>query len=177
MGTDAGYTVQVYGKYNILRSGFVKLLANIGYNYLFSKYPGPGDDFGVRVQSFSIGMGLDLTPLPKSRFKPSVFGLLRYNLVGGESYHHAGLDFFKATSRFGYSAGLKFSYGINKKLGIFAGWSYNYDNLWNKQANPEVISDVHTIPLRDKASFDNGLTHDRRIVYASYIFGISFYLK
>jgi hypothetical protein len=177
LGTDVGYTVQVYGKYSLIKPGFLKILMNIGYNRLYSIYPGPGDDFGVRVQSFSVGTGLEVCPLAKFRISPSIFGLLRYNLVGGESYHHAGLDFFKATSRFGYSAGFKVSYGINSKIGIFTGWSYNYDNLWNKEINPDEQYDAHVIPFRDKADSSNGLTHDRRVAYASYFVGMTFYFK
>jgi len=177
LGTDVGYTVELYGKYNLINPGYIKILLNIGYNRLYSIYPGPGDDYGVRVQSFSIGTGVELSPLAKFRLTPSIFVLLRYNLVGGESYHHAGLDFFKATSRFGYSAGLKLSYGINNKLGVFTGWSYNYDNLWNKEINPDEQYDAHVIAFRDEASPDNGLTHDRRVAYASYIAGMTFYFK
>src|SRR5437867_662497 len=106
LGTDVGYTIELYAKYNLMKPGLVKILINIGYNCLFSSYPGPGDDYGVRVQSFSVGTGVELSPLAKFKLSPSLFGLLRYNLVGGESYHHAGLEFFKATSRYRYSARL-----------------------------------------------------------------------
>lgn len=178
LGTDVGYSVQLYGNYSIVKPGYVKILMNIGYNRLYSIYPGPaGDDFGVRIQSFSVGTGVELSPLAKFRFTPSVFGLLRYNFVGGESYHHAGLDIFKVTSRFGYSGGLKFGYAINQKMGLFTGWSYSYDNLWNKQQNSDTPNDAHVIVFRDEAGPDNGLTHDRRVAYASYFIGMTFYFK
>lgn len=180
LGTDVGYTVQVYGKYSILRQGYLKGLFNVGYNRLYSIYSGPSDDFGVRVQSFSVGAGLEANPLAKFKFNASIFGLLRYNLVGGESYYHAGLDFFKVTSRFGYSAGIRTGYRYNNNIGFFLSWTYSYDNAWNKQTGSEQIDprvDAHTIPFRDKAGDNNGLTHDRRIAYASYSLGMTFYFK
>ncbi|MGH2575980.1 MAG: hypothetical protein ACRDFC_09810 [Ignavibacteria bacterium] len=175
-GTDIGYTFQLLGKYSFLK-GYLKGLLNLGYNRLYSIFPGPGDDFGIKLQSFSFGAGLEVNPLVNHRIYPSIFGLLRYNLIGGESFHHAGLDFFKVSSRFGYSAGLKLNYSINKKIGLFTGWSYNYDNLWNKKTNEEGQLDAHVIPLRDEKSPTNGLNNDRRVAYSSYYFGISFYLK
>jgi len=180
LGTDVGYTVQVYARYSILKPGYVKALVNVGYNILYSRYQGPSDNYGIRIQSFSLGTGLEASPLARFRFNASAFGLLRYNLVGGESYYHAGLDFFKVTSRFGYSAGVRVAYKYNDIFGFFFNWTYNYDNAWNKQASPESIDpklDAHTIPFRDKAANNNGLTHDRRIAYVSYSVGMTFFFK
>jgi hypothetical protein len=179
LGVDVGYSVQSYLKYDFLRSGHIKGLVNIGYNILYSVLEGPTDNYGVRIQTFSLGAGIEANPLGNRRFYPSVFGLMRLNFVGGESYYHAGLDFFKVTARYGYSAGININYLLNKKIGLMMGYSYTYDNLWNKQTEEVNVSDPQglTISLRDKASQSNGLKHDRRIAYWTLSAGIKFNLK
>lgn len=179
LGVDVGYSVQGYIKYDILRSGHIKGLLNVGYNILYSVLEGPGDNYGVRIQTFSLGTGIEVNPLGNSRFYPSVFGLLRLNFVGGESYYHAGLDFLKVTARYGYSAGLNANYALNKRIGLIIGYSYAYDNLWGKKTEEVSVFDPDglTISLRDKASQTNGLSRDRRIAYWTLFGGIKFYLK
>jgi hypothetical protein len=177
LGTDVGYSIQSYLKYNFLKAGYLKGLFNLGYNILYSVYKGPSDNYGVRIQTFSLGIGIETNPLGNKKFYPSAFGLLRLNFVGGESYYHAGLDFLKVTPRYGYIAGLNLNYSLNKKLGLFLGYSYTYDNLWNKQTEEVPIVGEHTISFRDKASSTNGLNHDRRIVYWCIFGGIKFYFN
>jgi hypothetical protein len=181
LGANSGLTVQTYFKYSILQKGYLKALFNIGYNVLTGSYPGPsGYDIGVRLQSFSAGLGAEVNPIGHEKtFYPGVYGLLRMNLVGGETYHKAGIDFFKVTPRYGYSAGIKLNYNLKKTLGIYLGYSYSYDNLWNKQTEDEAVPDPygHVIDFRDKQSSANELTHDRRVVYWSLFLGMNFFFK
>jgi hypothetical protein len=173
-GTQDGYSVNVLAKFSLFKYEYVNGLFDIAYNRLFAVYPGPGDDYGIKIQSFSFGPGVEINPIPKSRISPSVFGLFRINFVGGESFHHAGLHFFKVTPRFGYSAGLKVNYDLNKNFILFVGTSYNYDNLWGKETNEDLTVEGHVIPFRDEASSSNGLSHDRRFVYLSLFLGMTF---
>jgi hypothetical protein len=177
LGTEQGYTVQTFIKYSIIKNGYLKALFNLGYNNLNSSHESPGYSYGVRIQSFSIGLGTEICPIGNKKFYPSVFALLRTNFIGGESYHAAGLDFFKVTPRFGYSGGLNLNYRFNKKTGIYAGWTYSYDNTWDKHTDETVTNDVHTIVFRDKANSTNGLQNDRRIAYSSFYIGMNFFVK
>jgi hypothetical protein len=122
-------------------------------------------------------LGAEICPIGNKKIYPALFALLRTNFVGGESYHHAGLDFFKVTQRYGYSGGLNLNYRFNKKTGMYAGWTYSYDNTWSKQTDETVTNDVHTIVFRDKANSVNGLENDRRIAYSSFYIGMNFYIK
>ena len=176
LGTKSGYSVQTYLKYNVFKKGYLKGLFNIGYNALYSIYKGPGDDYGIRIQSFSVGTGLEVNPLGNKKFYPALFGLLRMNLIGGETFFHAGLDFLKVTPRFGYTAGINLNYKLSKKLGLYFGGSYSYDNAWNKKSDDTKTNDIHTIVLMDEASPTNGLANDRRIAYSSFYLGLKFYL-
>jgi hypothetical protein len=177
LGAVSGYTVQTFLKYNILKGGYLRGLFNVGYNMLYSVYEGPEDNYGVRVQSFSLGMGMEANPLGNKRFYPALFGLLRLNFMGGESYYHAGLDFFKVTPRYGYSAGINLNYRVSKRIGLYLGGSYSYDNVWNKQTDETVTNDEHTIVFRDKANAANGLNNDRRVAYSSFYLGMKFYFR
>lgn len=176
LGTNKGYSIQLTLKYNFSGMPYIKPAFNIGYNQLYSSYTGPADDYGVRFQTFSIGVGTEIFVLPKARFSPSIMGLLRLNFVGGESYYHAGLDFFKVAARYGFTASIRLNYRTSKKISIFSAFNYTYDNAWNKQNSEESQYDAHTIPFRDKKSSTNGLTSDRRVVYASYLLGITIHL-
>ncbi len=178
-GTNTGYTAQTYFKYSFLSKGRAKILFNLGYNNLHGTYPGPsGYDIGVRIQSFNIGAGAEINPLGHEKtFYPGVYGLLRANFVGGETFHRAGLDFFKVTPRYGYSAGFKLNYNLKSNLGMHLGYSYSYDNLWNKQVDETVTGDEHVIVLRDKYSPTNGLNSDRRIAYWSLYLGMNFFFN
>lgn len=177
LAAEVGYTVQTYIKYSFIKQGYLKGLFNVGYNRLFSHHDGPDNTtYGVKVQSFSLGLGAEVVPLAKYRFTPSVFGLLRLNFMGGESFHLSGLDFFKVTPRYGYTAGINLYYRLKPNLSLFAGGSYNYDNLWNKLTDETTPNDAHVIVFRDKASSTNGLIHDRRVAYSSFYLGISFNL-
>jgi len=178
-GTNTGYSAQTYFKYSVLNKGRAKILFNLGYNNLNGTYPGPsGYDIGVRIQSFSIGAGAEINPIGHEKaFYPGVFGLLRANFVGGETFHRAGLDFFKVTPRYGYSAGFKLNYNLKRNMGMHLGYSYSYDNLWNKQADETVTGDEHVIVLRDKSSTTNGLNSDRRIAYWSLYLGMNFFFN
>jgi len=179
LGAEAGYSVQSFLKYNFLAKGFVKALLNIGYNNLFSVHPGPSDfDIGIRIQSFSIGAGTEVNPLGHDKkVYPGIYGMLRVNFIGGETFHKAGLDFFKVTPRYGYSAGLNLNYRFKKALGMYLGYSYSFDNLWNRQTDEKTPNDAHVIVFRDKASPTNGLAHDRRIAYWSLYLGMNFFFK
>jgi len=177
LGAEKGFTVQTFLKYSFFKSGLIKGLLNLGYNVLSSSHPGPGDDYGVRVQSFSIGIGPEINPIGVKKFYPSLFAMLRVNFIGGETFFHAGLDFFKVVPRYGYAGGLKLNYKMNEKTGLYAGFIYSYDNTWNKQTEETAIKDAHVTSFRDKASPTNGLTGDRRIAYSSYYIGMNFYLK
>lgn len=176
LGTKSGYNIQTYLKYNIFKKGYLKGLFNIGYNTLYSIYDGPGDSYGIKIQSFSLGTGIEVNPLGNKKFYPAVFGLLRLNLVGGETFFHAGLDFLKVTTRFGYCTGINLNYKLNNRLGLYIGGSYSYDNTWNKKTDETKTDDPHTIVFRDKANSTNGLVKDRRIVYTSFYLGLKFYL-
>lgn len=177
LGTDIGVTINLNLKYNFFKRGYLKGLFNVGFVQLLSRYQGPESNYGVRIQSFSFGPGLEFTPIGYMRFHPSLFGKLRVNFIGGETYYHTGRDALVVTPRFGYSAGFNLNYKISRKIGTFAGWSYNYDNAWGKREANQSPTDEFAIPFRDKVSATNGLTHDRRIVYTSYYFGLIFYLK
>lgn len=176
--TNTGYTVQTYLKYNIMPKGYVKALFNMGYNLSIGTYPGPSDeDFGSKLQSFSLGTGAEINPLGnKGRLYPGIFGLMRMNLIGGETFHFAGLDFFKVTPRFGYTAGLKLNYSFKRTMGMYLGYSYSYDNLWGKKTGEETTSG-RVVPFRDEASPTNGLAANRRIAYWSLYLGMNFFFK
>lgn len=177
LGTAAGYNVQTYLKYSMFK-GYFKGIFNLGYNRTFSHHDAPdGSTFGVKFQSFSIGFGGEFQALPTKRFSPSLFGLLRVNFLGGETFNYAGFDFFKVVPRYGYSAGINLNYLVSKKIGLTFGGSYSYDNVWSKDTDETVTSDVHTIVFRDKANATNGLSADRRVAYASFYFGMNFILK
>jgi hypothetical protein len=179
LGTNTGYTVQTYLKYNFFKKGYVKALLNLGYNIVYGIYPGPSDyDIGVRVQTFSVGTGIEANPIGHDKkVYPGVYGLLRMNMVGGESFHKAGLDFFKVKPRYGYTAGIKLNYILKKNIGLFTGYSYTYDNLWNKQTEETTPVDAHVIEFRDEKSPTNGLTHNRRIAYWSLYLGMNFFFN
>lgn len=177
LGAKTGYTVQTFLKYAIMKQGYIKGLFNIGYNMLYSKYDGPSDNYGVRVQSFSLGAGLEVSPLSNKRFYPSVFGLLRINFMGGETYYHAGLDAFQVTPRYGYVSGINLNYRVSKKIGLFIGGSYSYDNTWGKSSDETNTNFHHVILFVDKAAPDNNLNNDRRVAYSSFYLGMKFYLR
>jgi hypothetical protein len=103
--------------------------------------------------------------------------LLRVNFIGGETFHRAGLDFFKVTPRYGWAAGLNLNYRLKQTLGMYLGYSYSFDNLWNRQTDEKTPHDPHVIVFRDEASPTNGLTHDRRIAYWSLYLGMNFFFK
>jgi hypothetical protein len=178
-GTKTGYGVQTYLKYSLIKKGYVKVLFNLGYNILHGTYPGPSDyDIGVRVQTFSVGLGAEVNPLGhNSAVYPAVFGLMRMNFMGGESYHKAGLDFFKVTPRYGYNAGFKLYFRVKNTIDLFTGYSYTYDNAWSKRTEDNTVTTDRTIVLRDEKSSSNGLTSDRRIAYWSLYLGMNFFFK
>jgi len=178
-GTNTGYGVQTYFKYRIVKNGLLKALFNLGYNNLHGTYPGPSDyDYGVRVQTFSVGLGAEVNPIGhNSAVYPSVYGLMRLNFVGGESFHKAGLDFFEVTPRYGYTGGFKLYFMVKSTIDLFAGYSYSYDNTWNRQAGEQTPPDAHVIVLRDAKSPTNGLTSDRRIAYWGLQLGMNFFFK
>ncbi|MEO8514064.1 MAG: hypothetical protein ABI543_10920 [Ignavibacteria bacterium] len=178
-GTNTGYSVQTYLKYSFLKRGYVKALLNLGYNNLHGTYPGPSDyDIGVRIQTFSVGLGTEVNPLGHNMaVYPSVFGLLRMNLMGGETFHKAGLDFFKVTPRYGYTGGLKVYFRIKSTIDLFTGYSYTFDNVWNRQPAEETPADAHVIVFRDAKSPTNGLSSDRRVAYWSLYLGMNFFFK
>lgn len=176
-GTESGYGIQTYLKYRFMKKGYVKGLFSLGYNALVAYHPGPADfDIGVRIQSFSVGLGSEINPIGSDKkFYPGVYGMFRMNMMGGESFHRAGLDFFKVTPRYGYSAGFKLNYSFKRTLGMYLGYSYNYNNVWNRQTEESTPQDAHVIVFRDKKSETNGLTHDRRIAYWSLYLGMNFF--
>lgn len=176
-GTQNGFSAQMYLKYNFMQKGYVKGLFNLGYNAVLATYPGPSDyNIGVRMQSFSLGLGAEVNPIGyEKKVYPGIYGVLRMNLIGGETFHKAGLDFFKVTPRYGYSAGFKLNYAFKRTIGMYLGYSYNYDNLWDKQTNETTPQDAHVVVFRDKKSETNGLTHDRRIAYWSLYLGMNFF--
>lgn len=177
LGAENGYTVQTFLKYSFLKQGYLKGLFNIGYNMLYSVYDGPADNYGVRVQSFSLGAGLEVNPLGNKKFYPSLFGLLRINFMGGETYYHAGLDFFKVTPRYGYVSGINLNYRVSKKIGLYLGGSYSYDNAWGKKTDETKTNDPHVIVFVDEAGAENGLSNDRRVAYSSFYLGMKFYFR
>ena len=178
-GTNTGYGVQTYMKYSLMKQGRVKALFNLGYNILQGTYPGPSDyDIGVRIQTFSVGIGSEVNPLGhNSAVYPAVYGLMRMNFMGGESYHKAGLDFFKVTPRYGYTAGFKLYFRVKNTIDLFAGYSYSYDNAWGKQTEDNTVTTYRTIAFRDKKSTANGLTSDRRVAYWGLNLGMNFFFK
>src|SRR3990172_5703951 len=169
LATKAGYNVNAFLKYSFAKNGLIKGLFSLGYNVLFGNYPEfMGYDPGIRIQTFSTGIGAEINPMGhKKAFYPSAYGLFRLNFVGGETYLKAGLDFLKVTSRYGYLAGINLNFNIKKNIGIYIGYSYSYDNPINRQTvetyEPDPLG--HVIPFRDKASSTNGLVADRRIAY------------
>jgi len=178
LGTNFGYGIQVNGKMSLFKSNYIKAIGSIGYNQLASRYSlENGTHYGVRLYIFSIGTGLQINPIGVHKFYPSLTGLFRFNEIGGESYYHAGLDFFVASARFGVSSGFYLNYKFNQKVGMSLGAVYNYDNMLNKQAQEEVFNDPHVINFRDEQSPTNGLIHNRRIAYISIQAGINIYFK
>lgn len=178
-GTNSGYGVQTYLKYSLMKQGRVKALFNLGYNILQGTYPGPSDyDIGVRIQSFSAGIGTEVNPIGhNSVVYPAVFGLMRMNFMGGETYHKAGLDFFKVTPRYGYTAGFKLYFRVKNTIDMFAGYSYTYDNAWGKQTEDNEVTTDRTIVFRDEKSSSNGLTANRRVAYWGLYLGMNFFFK
>jgi hypothetical protein len=179
--TTFGYNMQVTGKYNFFKSGILKAILNLGYNQLQSKY-GPlsdGWNYGTRLNMFFLSGGLETVPVKIKNLYPSLYGLLNIGIIGGETYHFAGIDFLIAEPRIGYNFGLNINYKISKLIGVFMGVSYSYANWLLKKTNEGIANDPfgHDIFFRDKASPTNGLSHDRRIVYNSYLGGVNFYLK
>lgn len=179
LGTNTGFGVQTYLKYRFTKKGHVKGLFNLGYNNLFGIYPGPSDyDIGVRLQSFSAGLGAEFNPIGhNTAVYPSVFGLMRLNFMGGETFHKAGLDFFKVSPRYGYSAGFKLYFKVKNTIDLFTGYSYSFDNAWNRQNGEETINGVRVIPLRDEKNESNDLTSDRRFAYWALYLGMNFFFK
>lgn len=178
-GTNVGYNVQAYLKYDFTKKGYVKGMFSIGYNILYGIYPGLADyDCGVRVQTFSVGTGLEINPLGHmSKFYPSVFSQFRLNLMGGETYYQAGLDFLTVTPRFGYNGGINLNYRFKKNLALFIGYAYSYDNAMNRQSVETYDTVRLVIPFKDKYSVTNGLTHDRRVAYWSLNLGMNYFFK
>lgn len=178
-GTNTGYGVQTYLKYSFMKKGFVKALFNLGYNNLHGTYPGPSDyDIGVRLQTFSVGLGAEINPIGhNSAVYPAVFGLMRMNLLGGETFHKAGLDFFKVTPRYGYTGGFKLYFKVKSTIDMFAGYSYTFENAWNRQTGEETPEDAHVIVFRDAKSPTNGLNSDRRVAYWALYLGMNFFFK
>lgn len=173
-----GFTAQVNGKLSLVKSGRVKAILNLGFNQLEGKYPYSDPwGFGIRMPVFSIGTGIEFNPLGVNNFYPSLYGLLRFNELGGESFHAAGVDFFVVSPRIGYLFGINLNYRIQKRFGFFLGTFYAYDNWINKQTKDDVFNDPHVINFRDKADSINGLSHDRRYAYLSLILGVNFYLR
>lgn len=173
-----GFTLQINGKLSLIKSGLLKGIVNLAFNQLEGKYPLPdGIGFGVRMPVLSIGTGLEINPFGVQKFYPSFYGLFRFNELGGESFHIAGVDFFVVSPRFGYLYGVNLNYKIQRKFGIYVGTFFAYDNWLNKQTKDDVFSDEHVINFRDKADSVNGLTHDRRYAYLSIILGVNFYMK
>jgi hypothetical protein len=179
-GTTFGFGIQVFGNMRLF-TDYLKAVANIGYTQLESKYSYPdGFGYGVRLNLFSIGVGLQANPIGIHKLYPSLIGLFRYNLMGGETYHWTGFDYLEAASRFGFVSGLSLNYKFNKHVGLSLSYLYNYDNWLNKKTNEGAIINplsTRVINFRDKASSTNGLSHDRRIVYYTLDLGVNVYLK
>lgn len=179
LGARHGFTLQTFWKYNFFSKGYLKGVVNVGYNNLFHS-ESINRDFepGVRIQSFSIGSGIEILPLGSlSKFYPSVIGLMRINFVGGETYYAAGLDFFKVTPRYGYVSAINLNYNLKKNLGLFVGYSYSFENAWGRRDDITPPDETRTIVFRDKMSPENGLNNDRRIAYWSLFLGINFFFK
>lgn len=179
LGTTNGYGIQVAGSMRLFKTDYIKVLGSISYSQLASKYPVPNEDsfYGVRMYVFSVGAGLQINPIGIHRFYPSLAGQFRFNEVGGEAYHLAGLAFFVTTPRFGISTGMDLNYKFSKKIGMSLGVRYNYDNWLNKQPGESLYNDPHVVNFRDQQSPTNGLAHDRRIAYISVLTGINIYFK
>lgn len=179
LGTNKGIGVQTYMKYSLMKNGRLKALFNMGYNALTGNYPGPSDyDIGVRIQSFSLGIGAEVNPIGhNSPVYPAVFGLMRMNFMGGETYHKAGLDFFKVTPRYGYTGGFKLYFRVKNTIDLFTGYSYSYDNVWGKQTEDNTVTTDRTIVFRDEKSAVNGLTSNRRVAYWALYLGMNFFFK
>ena len=179
MAANSGYNVNAFLKYRFTKNGHFKGLFSLGYNVLIGNYAEfQGYNPGIRIQTFSAGLGAEVNPVGHNTvIYPSAFGLFRYNLVGGETYLAAGYDFLKVTSRFGYLAGININYSINKKLGLYLGYSYSYDNPINRQTEETYEVDPHVIPFRDEASPTNGLVANRRIAYWSLYLGMNIFFK
>lgn len=179
LAAKTGFNANTFFKYTFTDNGLIKGLFSLGYNLLYGSYAEVrGYTSGMRVQTFSVGAGAEINPFGhKKKFYPGIFGLFRANFIGGESYFAAGIDIFKVTTRFGYTAGLNLNYRINKRISLYLGNSYAYDNLLNRQTEETYTPDPHVIPFRDKASPNNGLVADRRIAYWSLYLGMNFYLK
>lgn len=179
LGMNYGFTFQLYGKYSLIRTGYLKALFNIGFNQLEGKYSTPygTDTYGVRMPVFSLGTGIEVNPIGIHRFYPSILALIRFNLIGGESFYHAGVDYFIVQPRFGYVYGFNLNYKVSKLVGLSLGSTFSYDNWLNKKTNEGTINDALVINFRDKSSPTNGLIKDRRIAYVSFTAGINFYLK
>jgi len=178
-GTNKGFSVQTYMKYSLFKNGRLKALFNMGYNALTGNYPGPSDyDIGVRIQSFSLGLGAEVNPLGhNSVVYPAVFGLMRMNFMGGETYHKAGLDFFEVKPRYGYTGGFKLYYRVKNTIDLFTGYSYSYDNAWGKQTEDNIVTSGKTNTFKNEKSVSNGLSSDRRIAYWSLYLGMNFFFK
>ncbi len=179
LGTTFGYGIQVTGSMWLFKSNYIKALGSISYMQLSSKYSlaSSGFYYGTRINVFSIATGLQINPIGIHKFYPSVVGLFRFNEIGGESYFHAGLDFFVVSPRFGISTGMDLNYKFNNRVGISLGARYNYDNMLNKQSQEGTYNDAHVINFRDLQSATNGLEHNRRVAYVSILTGINVYFK
>lgn len=177
-GTTFGFGIQLNGGMRLLKSDYLRLLVNIGYSQLESKKTKfDSDSYGVRLNIFSLGAGLQVNPVGIHKFYPSVTGLFRFNEIGGESFYHAGGEFLIVSPRFGVTTGLDLNYKFNKKVALTLGVKYNYDNMLNKQSSDEIYKDDHVVSFRDKQSVANGLSHDRRVAYLSIATGINIYFK
>lgn len=179
LGAKNGFTVQTFFKYRIINNGLFKALFNLGYNNLFSSQPGPSDySIGVRIQSFSVGIGTEIAPLGiNSSFFPSLFILGRTNFMGGETFHKAGLDFFKVTPRYGYSTGINLNFKLKYNIDLYTALNYSFDNASGRKTDEKTPNDAHVIVFRDAKSETNGLTGDRRVAYWALALGMNFYFK
>lgn len=179
LGTNTGYNVQAYLKYDFTRKGHVKGMVSLGYNILYGIYDGMhGFDCGIRVQTFSVGTGLEVNPLGHMNdFYPSLYSQFRLNMMGGESFFQAGLDFFTVTARYGYNGGINMNYRVKKNIAVYLGYAYTYDNALNRQSVDIYDIERLNIPFKDKYSPTNGLTGDRRVAYWSLNLGMNYFFK
>lgn len=179
-GTTFGFGIQVYGGMRLFKTDFIKPIMNIGYTQLESKYSHQdGFGYGVRLNIFSVGLGLQINPAGMHRFYPSLLGMVRFNEMGGETYHWTGFDYLMAAPRFGFVTGLSLNYKFNQHVGISFSYFYNYDNWLNKQTNEGGINNKEygrVIKFRDEASSTNGLSHNRRVIYYGLHLGVNVYL-